>query len=159
MTSLLWLTLFALGTAGAQTITTAPPEACHVTAPNGHTPPGEQPNAYHYGNGRLWTVLWLNGTVVFEPGGSGQVRADGSLLMKFPWWRATKGPLSVSGRRLDAPAPPLQAIIPRGYGATGFQVSTLVFPTEGCWQVTGEVAGDTLVFITRVRKLIPNGQP
>jgi len=57
------------------------------------------------------------------------------------------------GKRLDAPAPPLRAIIPEGYGDTGFQATGLIFPTEGCWEVTGEVGDTRVTFVTRVVKL------
>ena len=50
-------------------------------------------------------------------------------------------------------APPLRAEIPDGYSATGFQPSGVIFPTEGCWQVTGKVADASVTFVTRVVKL------
>ncbi len=70
---------------------------------------------------------------------------------KFPWWRAVHGALTIQGRRLDASAPPLQAIIPEGYGDSGFQASGLIFPTEGCWEVTGKVADQELRFVVAVQ--------
>jgi hypothetical protein len=60
------------------------------------------------------------------------VAEDGSLQMKFPWWRAVRGKVEIEGRRLDAPAPPIQAHIPDGYGETGFQAMGIYFPTAGC---------------------------
>jgi hypothetical protein len=73
--------------------------------------------------------------------------------MKFVWWRGVKGQLSIEGRRLDADAPPLRASIPDGYGDSGVQASALIFPTEGCWEVTGRVGDAALTFITRVTKV------
>ena len=66
--------------------------------------------------------------------------------MKFPWWRGAglRGKLTIHGRRRDAAAPPLLADIPNGYGDPGFQATALVFPTEGCWEVTGQVADTSL---------------
>jgi hypothetical protein len=93
---------------------------------------------------------WPNGTVEFRPGGPGFVESDGSRSMKFPWWRAVGGKLTITGRRLDASAPPLRAHIPEGYGDTAFQSTALIFPTEGCWEVTGRVGDVTLTFVTRV---------
>jgi hypothetical protein len=61
------------------------------------------------------------------------------------------GSLTISGRRLDAPAPPLEAVIPSGYGGTGFQASALIFPTEGCWEVTGSEAESALTFVVEVQ--------
>lgn len=124
--------------------------ACNVTQPNGSTPPGERPSPSHYGNGRLWTALWTDGTVVFRPGGPGWLEPGDALGMKWPWWRAGSGPFSVTGRRLDGNAGPLTAVIPDGYGASGFQASGLIFPTEGCWEVTARVGADSLTLVTRV---------
>ena len=72
---------------------------CDVTVPNGRTPPSESPSAGFHGNGALWTGLWRDGTVLFEPGGPGFVLADGSLKMKFPWFRAVEGGASPSSLR------------------------------------------------------------
>jgi hypothetical protein len=72
------------------------------------------------------------------------------LHAKFPWWRTASGDLAVAGRRLDASAPPLRAHIPSGYGSSGFQPTGLLFPGEGCWEVTGSVAGTSLTFVVRV---------
>ena len=80
--------------------------------------------------------------VFSQPRGPGLVLEDGSLSMKFPWWRGVKGKLTIAGRRLDGSVPPLRARIPDGYGDIGFQATALIFPTEGCWEVTGKV-GDT----------------
>jgi hypothetical protein len=73
--------------------------------------------------------------------------------MKFLWWRGVRGKLTIQGQRLDAPAPPLRADIPGGYGDTGFQATGLIFPTEGCWEVTGKVGESSLTFVTRVVKV------
>jgi len=75
--------------------------------------------------------------------------------MKFGWLRGAglRGKLTIHGKRLDAAAPPLRANIPEGYGDTGFQATGLIFPTEGCWEVTGEVGDTSVTFITRVVKV------
>ncbi len=144
--------IFRVGLLGAL-LASAPPglfaEAaadCPVTEPNGSPP-------RRYGNGKLWTTLWPEGTVIFRPGGPGFVLDDGSVEMKFPWWREVQGKLTIQGRRLDTPAPPLRADIPDGYGERGFQASGIIFPTEGCWQVTGKVGDTSLTFVTRVIKV------
>jgi hypothetical protein len=64
------------------------------------------------------------------------IEADGSVGMKWPWWRGVKRKLKISGRRLDRKASPLTAYLPDGYGRNGFQPSGISFPTEGCWEVT-----------------------
>jgi hypothetical protein len=77
----------------------------------------------------------------------------GSIYAKLGWWRGVRGKVSVGGRRLDAPAPPLRADVPAGYGPLGFQASGLTFPTVGCWRVTGSLGGARLSFVVRVVRL------
>jgi hypothetical protein len=74
----------------------------------------------------------------------------GRVRMKFPWWRRVRGRLRLTGRRLDAPAPPVIPYVPNGYGPTGFQASGVTFPTEGCWQITGTAGRGSLTFVTFV---------
>jgi hypothetical protein len=123
-----------------------------VTEPNGSTPPGEQPSESYHGNGELWATLWPDGKIVFTPGGPGEMRPDGSLAMKFPFWRGVIGSLEIEGRRLDADAQPLSAEIPDGYGDDGFQASALVFPTPGCWEVTARAGNGELKIVVLVVK-------
>jgi len=96
---------------------------------------------------------------VFRPDGPGFIDADGALGMKVGWQRKKKGHLEISGRRLDASAPPARAYI-YDYGDSGFQPIYLVFPTPGCWEITGTVAGDRLTFVTLVEKVAegPSGR-
>lgn len=142
------------------------PASCPVTVANGNTPPGERPTPGRHGNGELWTSLWPDGTVLIRPE---DVQPDGSMAMKWPWWRGVPGQLFIEGRRLDAPAPPLRAEAPGGRrldipvtpsagtrssdGAEGFQATALVFPTEGCWEVTGWVGDANLTFVVRVERV------
>lgn len=128
---------------------------CPVTRPRTVGPPGVSPDEFFgwgasYGNGKLWVGgLWPHGVIV---AGKDFVEPDGSVGMKFGWWRKVSGLLSISGRRLDAPAPPAHGVVPSGYGFTGFQASGVSFPTEGCWEVTGKVGKTTLSFVTFVIK-------
>ena len=106
-------------------------------------------------NGNLYVgARWPDGTIVFRPGGSGTVYPDGSVGMKIAWYRGNgvRGKLTIQGKRLDAPAPPLRADF-SDYGDTGFQPSEVIFPTEGCWEVTGKVGSASVTFVTRVVKL------
>lgn len=152
------------------TTPSASPAPCPVTRPNGQQPPPDV-HAYgrgagDYGNEALWTALWL--------WGEGEIRVpethvlpDGSYgEMQWSWYRAIPGPLTVTGHRLDAPAPPLQAYGPQGQRldqpeptpagyevvptATEFHLTWLVFPTGGCWEITGRARDWSLTFVTLV---------
>ena len=101
----------------------------------------------HHGESGLWTVLYYPTLPVT----SRNLNPDGSIDEKFPWWRGVSGSLSIRGRRIDGSAPPLRARIPSGYGDGGFQASAIIFPTEGCWQVTGSVGLAALTFVVLVR--------
>src|ERR1700686_1621315 len=142
---------------------------CQVSVPNKSTPPGERPGQGYDGNGALWTALPLNGDVVgvqeaqlrSHPGmlqtGDGVfgiIRADGAIAVKFPWWgrRGATDQLTITGRRLDQSASPLRVDRPPGSGSPGFWASRLIFPTEGCWSVTGRAHAGALTFTVRVRK-------
>ena len=72
--------------------------------------------------------------------------------MKFGWWTKVPGQLNIAGRRLDRPAPPIRGVVPDGYGPRGFQPSGVIFPTEGCWEITGSVHRTELSFVTFVIK-------
>jgi hypothetical protein len=139
----------AMPTIVPPTITAIRTFACPVTHPNGSTPPGERPASTHHGDGALWVGLWPEGTIVIP---ADQAQRAGPLVMKFPWWRGSgvRGVLTIAGRRLDAPAPPLAANISEGYGDTGFQGTAIIFPASGCWEVTGMAGTARLTFVVLV---------
>jgi hypothetical protein len=122
---------------------------CPVTLPNGNTPPGEKPSELYYGNGRLWTAMWPYNVIVAT---RHDIRADGSIEVKWPWFRGVAGRLQVTGRKLDGKPARLPADIPDGYGSTGFVPSALSFASEGCWRITGRVVDAQLTFVTLVVK-------
>jgi hypothetical protein len=140
-----------------------------ATVPQGSTCPVTQPNhsripasvqtkaqvgetsEWLYGNDKIWTYLWPEGTVTFRKNGPGFILRDGSLQMKFLWLLAVDGPLSVSGRRVDGTAAPLRTDFSPVVGQ-GFQPSYLIFPTEGCWEVTARANGSEMTFVTKVVK-------
>lgn len=117
-------------------------DPCPITHPNGSQPPGSTFGAEFHGNGALWVGMPFSNVVIAAPS------ADGSIVEKFGWWREVSGRLRIEGRRLDGPAPPLRASVPEGYGDSGFQSSGVVFPAEGCWEVTGRVTDASLTFVT-----------
>jgi hypothetical protein len=117
---------------------------CAVTHPRGGV----------YGNDTLAAVLPADGTFVFKPGGPGFVDADGALGIKVGWEFRRRGTLLIRGRRLDGVATPARAYIPRTYdNSVGGMSLFLVFPTPGCWEITGTLAGANLTFIVAVQKI------
>lgn len=127
---------------------------CSTTAPNGIHAGTESATRSSYGSPQLSTLLWREGVIVFRPGGSGFRTPDEALGMKFPWWRGegVRGHLRIEGRRLDAPAPPLRSEF-SDYGDRGFQATYVIFPTPGCWEVTGRAGDATITFVTSVVKI------
>jgi hypothetical protein len=135
---------------------------CPATIPNGQAPPGEGRNPSDFGNGRLWTLLPVDGKLVITmtrppPPGTvlGELRRDGSLATKFPWWGATSARrhLRITGRRLDYHAKPLRASVAPGVTrAPRFWATTITFTTQGCWQVTGSDGTERLVFVVQVMR-------
>jgi hypothetical protein len=136
-------------------ITLADAKRCPVTLPRSVGPSGTSPDDFFgwgasYGNGILWVGgLWPRGVIEAGPE---LVAKDGSIGMKFGWWRSAAGKLQITGRRLDASAPPARGVVPDGYGATGFQASGVEFPTAGCWEITGALSSTSLTFVTFVIK-------
>lgn len=140
----------------ARPVTVADARHCPVTI--GHPVPGnvwwrKQLAGWNsaHGNGKLWVGgLWPHGVTIIT---RDDVGPDGQLGMKFGWYRLTSGYLQITGRRLDGSAPPASGMtFPGGYGLTGFNASGVVFPAEGCWQVTGRVGPVALTFVTFVIK-------
>ena len=140
----------ALSTGVVAQTTAAGDGSCNVTVPGGIA----RIEQGFYGTKELaFSGPWPDGTVVFKPGGPGFVLPDGSLSMKFAWQRGVRGALRIDGRRLDSVAPPLRAHIPNGYVDIGFQATAIIFPTPGCWEVTGRVGNASVTFITKVIKI------
>jgi hypothetical protein len=79
------------------------------------------------------------------------ISRSGVLRMKFMWWRGSSvhGVLHIGGSRLDAGG--LVRGRTAGYGLTGFNASSIYFPGQGCYRVTGTAGGAALSFVTLVR--------
>jgi hypothetical protein len=141
--------------ARAQEISPGTSFTCELTKANGWYPPTQAwgRGADFYGNDSIAISLGPEGrTVTFKPGGSGSVLLDGSLRYKFLWAKAPL-PMTIEGRRLDAPAPPLRSRISHDHASNDFQPSSLVFPTPGCWEITSRVGESALTFVIKVVKI------
>ena len=135
--SLLLATVIALAVTGSGHAARSSPldESCRANPITHRIPNRSLANLSHnwVHVGKLWMGYTLADSA-FESDPTGQ---------KIAWWRekgSAFGKLRVTGKRLDAEAPPLTAQIPSGYATTwGFQASGLFFPTPGCWQVVARV--------------------
>jgi hypothetical protein len=131
--------------------------SCDVTVASARTrPPSPVPRSFDYGNVSIAVALAApSGRLVAGRLSSGgrraTINADGSIDAKYGWWRAGEGAITITGRRLDAPAGPLRAYVPDGYGR-GFQATGLTFPTTGCWRVMGRFERARLTFTVLVSK-------
>ena len=67
--------------------------------------------------------------------------------------RVSTGRLAWTGQRLDAPSPPMRVLaVTWGYSSAGkgSWASAVVFPSEGCWRLTGRVEDVSLTYVVRV---------
>ena len=114
-------------------------QGCAVTKP---------PPSGRYGTSRLWTYVPRDGVLRLRRG------ADGRLGDKLGWIpdRDRGLVLTVSGRRLDAPGRLRVLSVNWGYASTGkgSWMSAVVFPSAGCWRVTGKAGPTTLSYVIRL---------
>jgi hypothetical protein len=152
-----------------QTATGDIPETCPVTTPLEHSfvPPPPYPRkapsgTFWFGTDLLWTVLpenstWRGGSLQYAPSGP-------PLREKFVWFRQSydrrtepQSYLTVTGRRLDAPAPPLTADQSKtaccwaGRDQT-YTGTVLNIPTLGCWEITVHHEDNELTLVLWVAK-------
>jgi hypothetical protein len=138
------------------------PTACPVTKPptRPFIPPApwpeqkRSPHQFWFGTRNLWTVLYTDGT---WKGLSHYTPDDPTFRQKLFWWRhgddastEQEQNLTVTGRRLDAPAPPLR-IDPIGNGWPRpdqmFKVVGVNFPTLGCWEIKGHYRDAQVIYV------------
>lgn len=148
----------------------APPSAsaaCPVTLPTAgrFAPPSPYPRelggsdakSFWFGSKNLWTALPADGTWRWVH----STPQDLSQGQELFWWRANynaaieKRPaLRITGKRLDAKAPPFQSnqLAHNGYRSDlkSFMVEAIDLPSPGCWQITGRYRNQELSFVVRV---------
>jgi len=97
-----------------------------------------------YHNGSLWAALDR----------AFQRKWYAGVGIKVLWYRSDNGTfnqrLNVSGIRLDVVAPPLRNTFDVAYTTYSYQPSSLYFPTQGYWLVTGRVGNLSLSFVVYV---------
>ena len=131
----------------------ASPVPCPLTKPHGTNPVNSGTIAGGYGNDALWTnlTMWSSEPGLVPVPDDGRIGPDGRIDgMKWAWYRYVPGKLTIEGRRLDAPAPPLEAHVPDSFDTTGFLASGLIFPSAGCWEITGRLGEASLTFVILV---------
>lgn len=132
---------------------TQPPEPPFMPPPP-NAPTAPWAGEFWYGTNLLWTRVPTSGMWYGLPH-----NPDGQRQKVFWWregyiWKEDPTPaLTVTGRRLDAPAPPLNASEATNAYAEDIQSAMLVgvdFPTPGCWEITGKVVDQELSFVVWV---------
>jgi hypothetical protein len=163
------LSIFSAQESGARPKPVSVHDSCPVTKPGDQpfVPPSGYPSKinedyFWYGTDRLWVLLPGSG---MRTGLPHYTPKDPTFRQKIMWWRqgleypaASPTRFRISGKRLDAPAPPLlsdrtanlsREIDPANGKLVNpaFIMSGVNFPTVGCWEVTGRYGQDDLTFV------------
>ena len=136
---------------------TTPMRACDTTptvqATSPRDPGADPVHGYWYVNGdrSIWVSVPRDGW----PAGGRVYRGNHVISGQKTYWVRPRGTaLTITGRRLDAAAPPVAADLPCCY-TSGFQIVALHFPTEGCWEVKAAAGDRELSFVTKVSPPLP----
>lgn len=140
---------------------------CPITQANDVAPP---PHLEHYAgkggtNSYYEDGMWVGvgpGIHYTSADTANFLQADGSMAIKFWWTRGdgVRGEVVITGRRLDGEAPP-----PRfddqfeQYGSIGFTPMPIIFPTAGCWEITGTVGEHSLTFVVFLEEPFASATP
>ncbi len=143
----------------------SPPATCHVTLPSDgrFVPPlpasadpavglgGPFEHSFWFGSSKLWTALPIDGiwrawSLPTQPG-------DFAYGNKLPWGRLNPpfskkdGPLTVTGKRLDGPAPVfIETDESYGFSGSTMAIGGIEIPLFGCWQIIGRYKDQDLTF-------------
>lgn len=148
-------------TATSEVVPHDPPANCPITMPQNplFVPPAPYDSMgydgeFWYGSDSLWTAVREDGIWEALP------HNPEGYTQKVFWWRDgyvwTEEPepaLTVSGERLDAPAPPLHVSEATNAFASDIGSAMLVgvdMPTLGCWKITGKYGDAEVSFVVWV---------
>lgn len=111
-----------------------PPEDAAISSPPVY--------GYYYVNedGSIWASAWWTEREEYA-------LHAGEEGNKIGWFRPAGAELIITGRRLDAEAPPLEAAC---CYPTRFQASGVYFPIEGCWEITARAEDRELSLVVWV---------
>jgi hypothetical protein len=156
-----------LSVALTQTSSSAAPETCKVTLPSTPTdnPPLPMPGdsgflrSSRFGTDRLWTVLPMNG---IWRGLTPKAFGEYAYSNKLPWggafsYKDKNGPLMVTGRRLDGPAPSFTEMEP--ISGVHEMIGGINIPVFGCWEIIGRYNDEELSFTVWVAPLMEPSDP
>ena len=138
-----------LNTSSLSSTVSTSTDVCHITEPVWVKPPDDsavsgspEHGDYFVNKDRsIWASAWWTKTEGYHQAGEEGI--------KVGWFRPAGASLEITGQRIDGQAPPLEAHIPCCY-PTQFQATGLIFPTEGCWEVTAKAADSELSFIVKI---------
>jgi hypothetical protein len=153
------------------------PASCPVTerplTPYSPPPPFDEeklsPSTFWFGTDRLFIALNEQMTWWWEPRAPGHESDEYPRTTKLFFGHAGYNPylenfpkLTITGRRLDGPAPALfvnEASNALGKGSTGAMVTAFYVPAAGCWEITGEYQDESLSFVVWVTPQKKEAQP
>jgi hypothetical protein len=135
-------------------------DSCPVTKPPNppFVPPKPFPEAdrgtFYVGTPKLWVRVYVHPDGVWR----GLPLWPEGYREKIVWFsegyiaKADPQPaIEISGRRLDAKAPPLVVTGANGsWTSVDFIMSGVNFPTVGCWEIAGRFRGAEVKFVVQV---------
>lgn len=142
------------------------PETCPVTKASDQAfihpwpyPKAPDLEGSWFGTDRLWIAPPIDGT---WRGLGHYTPTDPSYRQKMQWWRQgydyhmePKPRLTITGKRLDGPAPSLMAEANNVTGPLPSMMVGINIPTLGCWEITGHYESDELTFVVWVTEPKP----
>jgi hypothetical protein len=138
-----------------------PPASCPITlapetpfAPPDSWPATLSTGEFWYGTNSLWTALYPAATWSHLPHDKSGYSQKVFWWAEDYYWRDNLEPdLIVTGRRLDADAPPLIASkATNGFHEElqSFMLVGVEIPSAGCWEISGSYNGQQLSFVVWV---------
>jgi len=144
-----------------------PPESCPITKASTlpFLPPAPYPSDREnvwIGSNKLWTFVPSDGVWRHLPH---YTPDDSRFRQKVFWWsegydfRIENPPkFTITGKRLDGPAPPLASDPHANNGWTSdshhpFIVDGIFIPALGCWQITGHYKDEQLSYVVWVGRM------
>lgn len=107
------------------------------------------PGGFFFGTEKLWTQLHADGVWRGLKTEWGYRDNMAWYSSDFEWRKEGDSPLTINGRRLDAPAP---ALLGQGHNAFTWMSVAFDIPTPGCWEITGRHKDRELAFVVWVAK-------